>query len=573
VPVAALTGVVKAGPAPVAGASVQIFAAGTTGNGSAPVELFSTPFVTDANGAFSVPAFTCSLSNSVLYARASGGASANDGVALAAVLGTCGDLASGGTFTINEATTVAMAWSMSQFLSSAKAGGMTQLGASATNGNGIAMAAATAANLVDSATGVVPGSQLPATGTSPIAKINTLANVLNACIISSGAGSPACTQLYAGAGSAADTLDAAVSIVKHPGTNVASIYTLSKASGAYMPVVASAPPDWTLAVNFTGGGMNGPSAVSIDSTGKVWVANYFSVASYFTNIGKPVFPTGIVGNHLLNSFGGAVDVNDDFWIANEESGDVYNNGLGSISVLNNTGGLDGHYYTGGINFPLAVAFDTSGVSWVVDYGDSSITLLDATGNPLSGTNGYSAANLLFPVAVATDAKCNAYVANQSGNTVTRVLADGSAFTDFTVGEAPSGVAIDVAGNIWSANYYGDSVGLISSAGTVLSGTGYTGGGLDHPQGIAIDGGGSVWVANYRAPAITELAGATTASPGAFLSPAAGYAPDSGLSEAFGAAIDASGNLWVTSFGSNTLTEFVGLAVPVQTPLLGPLRVP
>jgi hypothetical protein len=33
-------------------------------------------------------------------------------------------------------------------------------------------------------------------------------------------------------------------------------------------------------------------------------------------------------------------------------------------------------------------------------------------------------------------------------------------------------------------------------------------------------------------------------------------------------VDASGNLWISNFGSNTLTEFVGLAVPVKTPLLG-----
>ena len=46
-----------------------------------------------------------------------------------------------------------------------------------------------------------------------------------------------------------------------------------------------------------------------------------------------------------------------------------------------------------------------------------------------------------------------------------------------------------------------------------------------------------------------------------------------LLEAFAVAIDASGNLWVTNFGSNTLTEFIGLAVPVKTPLIGPPQTP
>ncbi len=532
--------------------------------------------MTDANGAFTIPAgLVCPYSNSVLYIVADGGEAGangpeNNGIALRGVLGTCSSIRSGASFTINEATTVAAAYAMAQFLRG------EAIDASATNSSGLILAAATDANLVDPTTGTTPGAVFPSTGTAPIAKINSLASLLNACVVSA-TGSAPCTSLFNASAStspATDTFAAAINIVQHPGTNVATLYTLSQASTAYQPALTAAPPDWTLAINYTGGGMNAPSSVAIDSTGLVWVSNYYSVASLFSNTGTPVFPHGITGGELYESFGAAVDVDDSFWIANEESNGPFNAGLGSITVLNNTGSLNANYTSGGINFPLAVAFDTSGVSWVVDYGNSHVTLLDPTGNPFSGTTGYSASNLVFPVAVATDAKCNAYVANQSSNTLTRVLADGSAFTDFTVGDGPSGVAIDASGNIWSANYYGDSVGLVSSAGTVLSGTtGYTGGGLSHPQGIAADGSGNVWVVNYRGPALSELAAATSSTPGAILSPAAGWAPDSSLSEAFGLAIDASGNLWATSFATNTLTEFVGLATPVQTPALGPVRIP
>jgi streptogramin lyase len=43
--------------------------------------------------------------------------------------------------------------------------------------------------------------------------------------------------------------------------------------------------------------------------------------------------------------------------------------------------------------------------------------------------------------------------------------------------------------------------------------------------------------------------------------------DAALLEAYAIAIDASGNVWITNFGSNILTEFVGLASPVRTPLI------
>ncbi len=570
------SGVVMAGQTPVVGAAVTLYVAGTAGNGSTPTTLLSAPLTTDANGTFTVAAgFVCPFSNSLLYAVAQGGkagatGAANPGITLATVLGACGSLPSAASFTIDEATTVAAAYAMSQFLSG------EHIGSSATNSSGLLLAAATAANLVDPSSGTAPGTTFPTTGTAPTAKLNSIANLLNACVVSSAASS-ACANLYSGSATASnaptDTFGAAIDLARNPGSNVATIYTLSRASAAYSPSLSTAPPDWTLAVNYTGGGMSGPSAVLIDSTGKVWVANYFSVASLFTNTGEPVFKHGITAGELFESFGGALDVDDNFWVANEENTYGKNNGLGIVTVLNNTGGVNGLYDSGGIDFPIAVAFDTGGVSWVVDYGDSSITLFDSTGAPLSGTSGYSAANLQFPVAVATDAKCNAYVANQPSNTITRVLADGSGFTDFTVGDGPSGLAIDASGNIWTANYYGDSVGLVSSAGTVVSGNGYTGGGLAHPQGIAVDGSGTVWVVNYRSPALSELAGATTTTPGAILSPPAGWATDSGLSQAFGLAIDAGGNLWATSFATNTLTEFVGLATPVQTPQLGPVRIP
>jgi streptogramin lyase len=575
VPGVGFTGVVKAGSTPVIGASVQVYAAGVTGNGSTPTALLSTALTTNASGEFSVPAtFTCPLSNSVLYVVSKGGQAgsggvSNAGLSLATVLGTCGSLKSGASFTINEETTVAAAFAMAQFFEG------ENLGATATNSSGIGLAAATFANLVNAAPGVAPGAELPATGTTEVTKINSLANALNSCAVG-GPTSTECGQLYAAAygtaSSTSNTLGAIVSVAKSPGTNVAEVYAASGTSLAYVPALSAAPADWALRVSYTGGGMSDPAAVAIDSTGKVWVTNYNNVASLFTNTGSPVFAHGITGDKLEESYGGAVDVNDVMWIANEQSAGSVNNGGGSITLLNDAGASTGNYVTGGIYFPVFVAFDTSGVAWVVDYGNSSLTLLSANGTALSGTAGYSSANIGSPLAVATDAKCNAYVANEEKYTVTLVTADGSSYTDYTVGDEPSGIAIDASGNVWTANLQDNSVGLVSG-GSVLSGSGFTGGGMDHPQGIAADGVGNVWVASNDAPGLTELAGAAATTPGVILSPSAGFGADSGMSKSLALAIDASGNVWVTNMGTNTLTEFVGIAAPVQTPLLGPVRVP
>jgi streptogramin lyase len=158
--------------------------------------------------------------------------------------------------------------------------------------------------------------------------------------------------------------------------------------------------------------------------------------------------------------------------------------------------------------------------------------------------------------------------NQSGGSVTRVSPDGSQFTSFACCDGPSTLAFDQQGNAWVANYYGNSMSEISSAGVIVANGTYAGGGIDHPQGVAIDGAGNVWIANFRNGAISELAGASAAAPGAALSPAGGLGADASLLEAYAIAVDPSGNLWISNFGSNLLTQFVGLAAPVKTPLLG-----
>jgi len=222
---------------------------------------------------------------------------------------------------------------------------------------------------------------------------------------------------------------------------------------------------------------------------------------------------------------------------------------------------------------VSVAIDTDASAWVVDYGDSHVTHLSNAGQALSGSAGYTSAQLQFPVAAAIDASHNAWISNQSAATVTKVAPDGSLFTSYTCCDGPAGLAIDQLGNVWVANYSADNISEISSSGVVVSNGAYSGGGLDHPQAVAIDGAGTVWIANYRGPSLTELAGASTAIPGRPASPAAGLGGDAALLEAYAIAVDASGNLWVSNFGSNTLTEFIGLAAPVRTPLIGPPAAP
>jgi streptogramin lyase len=279
---------------------------------------------------------------------------------------------------------------------------------------------------------------------------------------------------------------------------------------------------------------------------------------------------------LMSLYSLAVDAQDNVWIPNQQSTSV-NGGLGSVTVLNSSGqplsGSDG-YSSGGIYFPQAIAIDTNGTVWIVNNGNSSLTLLSSTGQPLSGAKGYTSTQFGFPIAVAIDGNHNGWVANQDEATVTKVSADGTQITSYACCDVPDGIAIDQRGDVWVANYAGDSISQLASDGTVIS-SGYSDmkASINHPQGMAIDGSGHVWVANYRGPSITELAGSAASSPGQILSPAAGYAGDAKLLEAYSIQIDSSGNVWITNQGSSVLTEVVGLGTPVKTPLIGPSQTP
>jgi hypothetical protein len=58
--------------------------------------------------------------------------------------------------------------------------------------------------------------------------------------------------------------------------------------------------------------------------------------------------------------------------------------------------------------------------------------------------------------------------------------------------------------VWTPNTSASSVTELTSTGTPVSGSPYTGGGLDKPYAIAIDSSGSAWVTSYTDNKLTKL---------------------------------------------------------------------
>jgi streptogramin lyase len=576
VPGAALQGRVDGGQQPVSSASIMLYAAGSAGDGLGATNLLLPHIVTtDANGIFNITGdYMCPAPTTQVYLVASGGnpgltpGTNNPNLVLMAALGNCGSLTNATSIQIDEVTTAACAWALAQFL-----GPGAVVGSTSTNALGLSNAFAAANNLANTSTGLAPGSALPTGAVAESAKLNTLANALASCVNSDG--SSACAPLFSAATTSTsvptNTLDAALNIVRNPANNITAVFNAAAPDGPFQPALSAKPNDWTMSITYGGcnpacGGLDTPQSLAIDAAGNVWVANYNGgVVSEFSPSGVPVSASGFPGTGLDQSHSIAIDASGNAWVANYQSVSGAGSRHGSVSEFSSSGvELTGFGFTGGgLYDPLAIAADSSGAIWIADYGSNSASLLSGSASTISGSS-EAAAMLALPTAVAIDASHDAWFAVHTGTA--RVGPTGTV-TNFPCCDDPDGIAVDPSGNIWIADYDAAAVFELTSAGSVAKQTTLDAGN-DQPRGIAVDGAGNIWVANYIGNSLAELAGSNAG----IRSPTAGYGLDAPLDDPYGLAIDASGNLWISNSGSahaNTITQFVGLASPVQTPLLGP----
>jgi streptogramin lyase len=583
---AAMTGVVMAGHKPIAGARVYLLAANTTGYGgtgfaasssNASVSLENATetgasdslgayVVTDSFGHFSLSGLYSCSSGQQLYLYALGGNSgsgANSSSGLLAAIGSCPNTGSTIAVTVNEVSTVAAAYAFAGFATDA-----THVSSSGTTlaQVGIANAFANAANLANLATGVAMATTVGSNVTAPQAEINTLANILSTCVDPSDSVANSCALLFGNAISGGltgntptETATAAINIAHNPAINTTTLFQIPASSPPYAPALGSAPPDYTIALTFTGGGLSGPQGIAIDSLGNAWVTSFSgnSVAK-FSSSGTALSGTaGYTGGGLNEPFGIAIDASGNAWVANY--------GSKSVTELSSSGSpaASSPFAVGGLN-PQGIALDGTGNVWIANYGGNSVTKLTSSGTAASGSP-YSVGGLNKPFAVAIDGSGGAWIANNGGNSVTGLTSSGSALSGspFTGGGllSPIAVAVDSAGNTWIADNTNASVTKLSHSGSVLSGAGgYTGGALDFPYSLAIDGSGNVWTASQNPYNLTELS-----STGGVLSGPDSYFA-SGLNLPTAIAIDGSGNAWVVNNGGNSVSEFIGVAPPVVTPI-------
>ena len=238
-PAANIAGNVHGGQQPVYNATVSLYAAGTTGYGSASTLLATT--VSDANGDFqftkssvngpsagNTSSWACPVSTAdpQIYITAVGGNTQGTGVistsnsasALMAAIGPCSTVSTSTVVNLNEISTVATVFALAQYINPGTTPGTESIGTNAPNlttspaqaAVGLNNAVSTIANLANISTGQ-PVSSTTYTGSNPTvtsvtvtatpesAKLITIANILASCINTAASSSSQCKALFGAA--------------------------------------------------------------------------------------------------------------------------------------------------------------------------------------------------------------------------------------------------------------------------------------------------------------------------------------------------------------------------------------
>ncbi len=604
---ATITGQAFGGHQPIGNATVQLYSVGTTGYGSAGDLYATTTTSIDGNATFSftqtnpgipptgpiaplTPVYACPASNPQMYIVIRGGntlggtrTDVNNTAAVSAVaIGPCNSAASL-FINLNEVTTVGTMAALQQYFNPVtETFGYPNTPQAI---QGFANGVATIGNLVNIAAGTavtsITVSAVPAGATNSVSvtitpetkKINLIANIMAQCVNTTSNMSTACATLFGAVmpptaaftsqpaadyssitASNEDVLQALYFMLTNPSSggaaNMTTLFNSTVPDVPFAPYYATAPTDWTIAINYTSSStctnaagntatskfLNGVNNPVIDAAGNVWASNISASGNLFE-----ISPTGIpmtCGLGTLADTGGpaTIDTNGYVWVGSQ----VASGSPSSYHLYKwnpNSGSLDSTWPA--VGTPLALAADANGnILYTSSTSTSTFSITAGSVNEFAGAAaaGASPGSITTqkiatvysdPIWMAVDSLDRIWVAiSHTGTPTSEALFDIYPSNNTSGSSYMTGISDGAHTGFESANVadsntyspYGIAVGATTvdsanGAGSGSSGTSYewefftpsttpgtatathTGrsiGGLVSPRGIAVDGASNVW---------------------------------------------------------------------------------
>ena len=351
---------------------------------------------------------------------------------------------------------------------------------------------------------------------------------------------------------------------------------------------------------------NTPWGVTVDAVGNIYIADLFNnrirkiiagTQSVTTYAGSGTGGGFADGPANTARFSGAIAVAADA-AGNLYVADAFNNRIRKISpdrnvttlAGNGTAGFaDGQGANAQFNDPEGVAVDAAGNVYVADAGNRRIRKITSGGIVTTlagnGTQGHvdgsaPGAAFIYPQGIALDGEGNLYVVDKNcirkitltptigtsslaGNGIAGNTNATGSFAQFNL---PTGIAVDVSGNVYVADQGNDQIRKITSTGVVTVLAGSKGGFVDGtstaarfntPTGIAVDLSGNVYVAdqiNHRIRKITNSGVVSTLAGNGTRGFADGQGSAAQFNYPVGVATDVSGNVYVADANNNRIRK-------------------
>jgi uncharacterized repeat protein (TIGR01451 family) len=365
-------------------------------------------------------------------------------------------------------------------------------------------------------------------------------------------------------------------------------------TGTSQPVVLSINADLTIASSQTSGDFTVTNPSDCHSTFTAGMVCTLEVQFAPTKPGPRWFPL-VVTDGSSNQY--------TFGLEGSGVGSALAFTPGIISTVAGTGtagfsGDSGAATSAELNSPSAVAVDSAGNLYITDHLNYRIRKVDTSGTITTvagtGTGGYNgdniaatSAELYYPFDVALDSAGNLYIADQGNQRVRKVNSSGTITTVAGTGTAgyngdnitatsaqlyePTGVAVDSAGNVYTADYGNNRVRKVDTTSTIstVAGTGTAGyngdniaaasAELNGPTGVAVDSAGNLYIAELNGQRIRKvnISGTITTVAG---TGTAGYngdnitATSAEIDNPYKVALDAAGDLYITDFTNQRIRK-------------------
>ncbi len=275
------------------------------------------------------------------------------------------------------------------------------------------------------------------------------------------------------------------------------------------------------------GQLSQPQGVALDTSGNIYVADSIGGLLKVSSAGVTSTIANLAPVNVVAGNSGSLYASDE------------NNRLVRISPDGSTSnmlgnGAPGNYWgdggkatNAGLSVPYGVALDNNGNLYIADSGNNRVRKVAPDGSigtvAGNGTSGFSgdggpatAAELAGPSGLAVDVSGNLYIADRLNNRIRKVSSDGTISTVAGRGEVypplgdggpatsaalagPLGVAVDAAGNLYIADSSFFAVRKVSPAGiiTTIAGSNYYDHGptnIGFPLNLTLDNAGDLLIA-------------------------------------------------------------------------------